>query len=240
MQEVFDAIIIRSRNYSDSSIIVKCYTKQNGIVSFIARGVKKKKKTHVMGLFQPLSQVEINSFSKKANIELKTLKEIKANFFYKTLQFHPIKSGLTIFLAEILDSTLYEEESNILLFDFIESSFRYLDDMDEYANFHIAFLLELSKHLGFYPHINNFNNKYFDLEQGIFFDYDRKTPYLFHGEVIDNLKIFLGTKFVDSDKILLNKNQRSVLLKLLIQYYSLHISGFKEPKSLEILKSLYN
>ncbi len=240
MQQVFDAIVIRSRNYSDSSVILKCYSKQKGIISIIARGVKKKKKNHVMGLFQPLSMVEIVSYSKKENAELKSLKEIKSSFFYNSLHSNPIKLGLTMFLAEMLETTLQEEEPNELLFDFLETSFHYLDEIDEYANFHISFLLELSKHLGFYPNLDDITKKYFDLEYGVFYDFEKNSPYLFHGEIINNFKKFLGTKFVKSNEVVLNKTQRNNLLKLIMQYYSLHISNFREPKSLEVLKSLYS
>ena len=240
MQQVFDAIVLRSRNYSDSSVIIRCYSKRNGIVSILARGVKKKKKNHVMALFQPLSMVEIVSYSKKADAELKSLKDIKSNFFYNSLHSHPIKLGLTMFLAEILESTLQEEESNELLFDFLETSFHYLDEIDDYSNFHISFLLELTKYLGFYPMVDDNSKIYFDLENGVFYDFDKNTPYLFSGEIIENLKKFLGTKFVKSSDVVLNKQQRNNLLKLLMQYYSLHISSFKVPKSLAVLKTLYS
>ena len=240
MQQVFDAIVLRSRNYSDTSVILRCYSKQFGIVSIIARGVKKKKKNHVLGLFQPLSMVEIVSYSKKVNAELKSLKEIKSNFFYNSLHSDPIKLGLTMFLAEILESTLQEEEPNELLFDFLETSFHYLDEIDDYANFHISFLIELTKHLGFFPRIDDNSKMYFDLEFGVFYDFDKNTPYLFSGEIIENLKKFLGTKFVKSSDVDLNKQQRNNLLKLLMQYYSLHIYSFRVPKSLEVLKSLYS
>lgn len=240
MQQVFDAIILRSINYSDTSVILKCYSKQKGVVSVIARGVKKKKKNHVMGLFQPLSMVEIVSYSKKADSELKNLKEIKSSFFYNSLHSDPMKLGLTMFLAEILELTLKEEEPNELLYNFLETSFRYLDEIESYANFHISFLIELSKFLGFYPHFNNGTKKYFDLEYGVFYDSETNSPYLFSGELIDNFIKFLGTKFVESNEVVLNKQQRSNLLKFLMQYYTLHISNFREPKSLEVLKTLYS
>lgn len=240
MQQVFDAIILRSRNYSDTSVILKCYSKQKGVISVIARGVKNKKKNHVMGLLQPLSMVEIVTYSKKADAELKSLKEVKSNFFYNSLHSDPFKLGLTMFLAEMLEQTLKEEEPNELLFNFLETSFHYLDDIEYYANFHVSFLIELTKYLGFYPHYEDDSKEYFDLEYGVFYDFDKNTPYLFSGELIDNLKKILGTKFVESNDVALNKQQRNNLLKLLMQYYSLHISNFKEPKSLEVLKTLYS
>jgi DNA repair protein RecO (recombination protein O) len=192
-----------------------------------------------MGLFQPLSLVEIVTYSKKADTELKSFKEIKSSYFYKNLHSDPHKLGLTMFLAEILESTLNEEEPNVLLFDFIETSLHYLDDLNNFANFHISFLIELTKHLGFYPRIDDFSKKYFDLEYGVFYDFDKNTPYLFTGEIIENFKMFLMTKFVKTNEIILTKKQRNNLLKLIIQYYSLHISTFREPKSLDVLKTLF-
>lgn len=239
MQEVFDAIVIRSITYSDSSMILKCYTKQKGIVSFIARGVKKRKKNHVMALLQPLSIVEITSYSKRETNKLKTLKDIKSSFFYKTLHSDPLKTSLSFFFSEILSSTLHEEESNIMLFNFIASSLQYLDGINTFSNFHIAFLLELSKYLGFYPNIENINGDYFNLEQGIFCIHPEKAPFIYSGDVIVNLKKILKNEFTDSSSISLSRSQRSSLLNLIVHYYSLHISGFKEPKSLYILQSLY-
>lgn len=239
MEEVFDAIVLRSRSYSDTSVILKCYSKQKGVISIIARGVKGKKKKHVMSLFQPLSIVEVVTYSKKNNSELKSLKEIKSNFFYVNLHSDPLKLGITMFLAEALEQTLKEEEANEMLFNYLETSFHYLDELDEFNNFHISFLIELTKHLGFYPRLIDNSFRFFDLEYGIFHKENNNTPYLFSGESINNFKIFLGTKFVDTKSIPINKHQRNLLLKLLIQYYSLHVSGFREPKSLEVLKSLY-
>lgn len=240
MQEVFDAIILRSRNYSDTSVIIKCYTKQKGISSIIARGVKNKKKNSVMAMFQPLSLVEVVTYSKKADAELKSFKEIKSNYFYRNLHSDPLKSSLTMFLAEMLESTLKEEEPNELLFSFLETSFQYLDDLSHYANFHISFLIELTKHLGFYPMIDDFDKKYFDIEYGVFYDYNKKSPYIFSGEIIENFKLFLGMKFVESSEVTLSKQQRNDLLKFIIYYYSLHVSNFKEPKSFEVLKLLFS
>ncbi len=240
MQQVFDAIVLRSRNYSDTSVILKCYSKQKGIISVIARGVKKKKKNSVLGLFQPLSMVEVVTYSKRADAELKSLKEIKSNFFYKTVHSDPIKSGLTMFIAEILELTLREEDPNELLYDYLVSSFHYLDELEDYANFHISFLIELTKHLGFYPRLDDDSKTYFDLEYGVFYDFDKNTPYLFSGEIIDNLKTFLSTNLIESNDVVLNKIQRNNLLKLMMQYFTMHVSSFKEPKSLEVLKALYS
>lgn len=239
MQEKFDAIVLRSRNYSDTSLIVKCYTKQKGIVSFIAKGAKKKKNS-IMGLFQPLSLVEIVSFARNENVELKGLKEVKSNGAYSTLQFDPVKSGLSIFIAELLDLSLFEEESNPLLYEFLISSFHYLDDLENYANFHIAFLIELSKYLGFYPHYRADKKLFFDLEQGTFHNNNTNTPYISKGDNVDKLIEFLENNFVDTPSIQLNKYQRGKLLRYVLDYYKLHISNFKEPKSLDILTILYN
>ena len=52
------AIVLSSLKYSDTSLIVKCYTEQEGIKSYIIKGVLKAKKGGIkVAYFQPLTQL---------------------------------------------------------------------------------------------------------------------------------------------------------------------------------------
>jgi DNA repair protein RecO (recombination protein O) len=240
MQANYNAVIIKTINYSDSSLIVKAYTDAEGLKSFIIKGARNKKKNSVMGLFQPLSAVEIvASLTKKGN-SLQFIKEVRNRFPIKEMHTHPVKLGVVIFLAEVLDKVLKEEEENHLLFDFINNSIHYFDELEKFANFHISFLIELTKYLGFYPLIGEENADSFDLESGNFY----KSNVSFEANSAENSAVFyllkfLGTEFVARKEITMSRKQRIELLELLIEYYKVHINGFLEPKSFEILKNLY-
>ena len=56
-----------------------------------------------------------------------------------------------MFLSEMLNHTIQEEEKNEALFTFLETALTWLDNHDEMANFHLILLLEITKFLGFYP-----------------------------------------------------------------------------------------
>ena len=79
------------------------------------------------------------------------------------------KIAVMLFLSEVLSSALREEEANTSLFNYITNSLYWFDMQDDIANFHILFLLSLTKHLGFYPDVRDKEQQpYFDLENGCF------------------------------------------------------------------------
>ena len=55
-----NAIVLSKLKYRDNDLIVKCYTQEVGIVSFLLRGVLKSKKGNSkIAYFQLLSQIQI-------------------------------------------------------------------------------------------------------------------------------------------------------------------------------------
>ena len=54
------AIVLSSLKYGETSLIVKCYTQEEGVKSYLIRGVLKQKKTGIkVAHFQPLTQLTI-------------------------------------------------------------------------------------------------------------------------------------------------------------------------------------
>lgn len=239
MDTVYEGIVLRSINYSESSIIVKVYTLQSGLKSFIVKGARSKSKKNLLGLFQPLSAVEIVSSSSKSAASLSHLKEIKSRYQFKELHLDPYKIGVVFFIAEILDKSLKEEESNQLLFEFLDKSIHFFDDLEDYSNFHIYFLLELSKYLGFYPLIKDPGANYFDMESGILEKTNKTYSGNYSQEILNLLEDILGMNFVDRWQVVLKRSQRTQLLDLLIDYYKSHIQGVDKLKSLKILQNLF-
>ena len=144
-----NAIVLSKLKYNDNDLIVRCYTQQLGVVSFLLRGVLKSKKSNTkVAYFQLLSQLQL-IIDYKSNRSLHSIKETKLQHHYKTLHSHVLKSAVVMFLSEVLASTLKEEEQNETLFSFIETTLLWLDEQSDYSNFHLLFLLNLSKYLGF-------------------------------------------------------------------------------------------
>jgi len=230
------AIVISSLKYQEKSLIVKCLTQSDGLKSyFVPSAFSSKKSNQKIAYFQPLSILEIEANHKNKGT-LEHFKEIKLAYAYQTISTDIIKSTIVIFLSEIIHYSIHEEERNENLFDFLESALIWLDAHDETANFHLILLLEMTKFLGFYPAISEIGHPFFDTKEGTFS--------AFHGTNCLNehetflFKRLIGLKF-DSDQKVFVGTERQVLLKILLHYYTLHLDGFKKPKSLEVLKEVF-
>ena len=234
-----NAIVLSKLRYSENDLIVKCYTQQLGIVSFLLRGVLKSKKgNNKTAYFQLLSQLQLDIVYKD-NRSLHSIKETKLNYTYTSLHTNVFKSAIVMFIAEVLTSTLHEEEQNETLYNYLETALSWLDTHSEYANFHLLFLLKLTKYLGFYPEETDLNSIFFNLQDGIF-ESKSTSKHSISGENLNLLKQLLGTKFVALSSIKINSSQRQSFLNMILLYYELHLGSFKTPKSLQILNQVFN
>ena len=119
-----ESISLNYVKYSETSIIVKCYTKSDGIKSYLLKGIRSpKKKSLNIGLFQPLTILEIDANHKnRGNLEI--IRSAKIGRAYKTIHLDVYKNSMVLFLSEILSKTIKEEEANIEFFSKTFAFFR--------------------------------------------------------------------------------------------------------------------
>ena len=233
------AIVFSGIKYKDSSLIVKCLTKEDGIQSYLVRGVYKSKRGGLKpALFQPLTLLELTSNHKKDG-SLNFIKEARVYQNYSTIQTNIYKNTITQFLSEILTLVIKEEEQNKPLFDYIESAMLWLDQNEHSANFHLLFLLNLTRYLGCYPDTSNMDCEYFNLETGNF-EATRTSNYSIFDKKLTVLKTLLGIKFDALENVKLAAKDRNEFLLMLLDYFNLHLFDFKRPRSLEILSKIFN
>ena len=233
-----NAIVLSKLRYRDHDLIVKCYTQQFGVVSFLIRGVLKSKKGNIKAAyFQLLSQLQIVIDYKK-NKNLQTIKDIKINHLYTSLHSNVLKSSVVMFLSEVLSSILQEEEENEILYSYLETTLLWFDTHSESSNFHLLFLLNLTKYLGFYPENINSESPYFNLKDGKFENKNYGKNSIF-GENLTLLKTLLGITFDAIYTIKINSKQRQSFLSMILLYFELHLGGFKRPKSLEVFNQVF-
>lgn len=234
-----NAIVLSKLKYRDNDLIVKCYTKQRGIVSYLIRGALKSQKGSSKSVyFQPLTQLLIEE-QFKANHSLQNIREVKLEYLYKTLHTDILKSAIVMFLSEVLSSVLKEEEPNEQLYQYIENTLQWLDHETDFSNFHLLFLVNLTRYLGFYPDNQNMDQGYFNLSNGLF-ESKKDDYYSLSGENLNILKQLLGINFDEINTIKLNSKQRQSFLNILILYFELHLGDFKKPKSLQIFNQVFN
>ncbi|WP_452232741.1 DNA repair protein RecO [Lacinutrix sp. MEBiC02595] len=234
-----NAIVLSKIKYGENDLIIKCYTEEFGVVSFLQKGILKAKKGKVKkAYFQLLTLLQLE-ITYQDNRSLQYIKEVKPHVIYTTLHNDILKSTIVMFLAEVLSTSLQEEEENKSLYTYLETTLQWLDMQDSCPNFHLLFLLKLTKHLGFYPEQNIHNSPFFNLKDGRF--QDKPTDfYSISGENLTLLKQLLGTIFDDLSEIKINAKQRQAFLAMLLLYFDLHLGSFKKPKSLEIFNQLFS
>ncbi len=233
------AIVLTSLKYGDTSLITHIFTASDGLKSYLLKGILTSKKGKLKAAyFQPLTQLEIVAYHKNKGT-LERIKEAKVSYHYHTLHTDIAKNAMTLFLAEMLGNSIHEEERNTALFQFIEASLQWLDNHEDIANFHLFFLIRLTKFLGFYPDVNTVDSTYFDLLEGKFVNTLSLNPVM-SGENLIYFKRVLGINFDEVHTIKMNKTNRQELLKSLVLYYELHLQGFRKPKSLAILNEVFS
>lgn len=231
------AIVISSLKFQEKSLIVKCFTLSNGLKSYFVRDAfSNRKASQKIAYFQPFSILEIEAVHKNKGT-LENFKEIKSAVPFQTIHTDIVKSTMVMFLSEMLHYSIQEEEKNEQLFLFLETALTWLDHHNEISNFHLILLLEITKYLGFYPDISEIDLPHFEMNDGIFTLFNK-------GNVLSEHETNLFKKLIDlkfdNDQKIFHVIERQILLKILVDYYSFHLEGFKKPKSLEILKEVFS
>ena len=231
------AIVISSLKFQEKSLIVKCFTLSDGLKSYFVRDAfSARKGNQKIAYFQPLTLIEIEAIHKNKGT-LEQFKEIKINSTFQTIHSDVVKSTMTLFLSEMLHHSIHEEEKNEALFHFIESALKWFDHHDEITNFHLIFLLEITKYLGFYPDISEIQFPFFEMKEGVFMPLHSLTSLNEHETLL--FKKLIDLEF-DNNQKTFHVSERQIVLRILIDYYSMHLDGFKKPKSLEVLKEVFS
>ncbi|MFO7616046.1 MAG: DNA repair protein RecO [Bacteroidales bacterium] len=241
MIEKTPGIVLHQIKYGDTGLIVHLYTRRWGRLGILVQGARSRSGKRKPALFQPITLLELD-IDHKSSRELQQVREVRNFRPFVHLMADPVKSSIALFLAEILYKVLREEESNPPLFDFIADHLQLLDLAEEgVANFHLYFLVQLTRYLGFYPgEASGEPSLWFNLESGTF-QPDKPTAGLsFSPENGSLLQEFMQSPPARLAGIRLNRTQRNELLEALLNYYRFHLEGFGEVKSLPVLTALFS
>jgi len=241
MLEKSKGIVLHQVKYTDSGIVAQVYTRKFGRQSFLIRGMRNRRAGKHNILFQPLFILDLE-MNFKASREIQILKEFSVSFSPYDIYSDIKKSCVAIFLGEVLTSVLKEESPHETMFDYIEESIIYFNNCKEgYANFHIGFLAGLSSFLGFEPGTRvNDDDTFFDMRNGIFVPVPPVHGNYATKEISDILADFFVASYDTISKIILNGAQRNEVLETLVLYYSMHLPGLRNIRSLDVLKEVFS
>ena len=241
MQYQTRGIVLHALNYSETSLIIKIYTENFGLQSFLIRSARSKKSKIKAGIFQPLTLLEFIADYKNKS-KLHTVKEITNCFQFNNISLDIRKSSVAIFIAEVLNKAICEEEQNESLFDFLFNTIQILDKKEErISDFHLYFLLDLTKFLGFFPQ-NNFNKdcEIFNLYDGKFQEQIPEHLYFIEKKLSRHLSEIINISYSNRDKNQITAGIRKELINKMIDYYRIHLNGFGIIKSHYVLEEIFS
>lgn len=241
MLQKLEGVVLHVVKYSDKSNIVHIYTRQNGSMSFLIPAVRSRKSLVNGVLFRPLSLVEVET-DVRSRAALPAVKEARLSYPLETVPYDPYKLGIAMFLAEFLSYALREEGKNEPLFAYLSSSIRWLDACRvDFANFHLVFLIRLSRFLGFYPNLEDYREgDWFDMLNACFVASKPLHGMSLAPEEASHIRQLARMNYETMFLFGMNRLERQRCLTVMMEYYRLHLPDFPELKSLDVLKELFS
>lgn len=233
-------IVLRTIKYNDASVIADIFTEQQGRVSYLVKLPRARKSPSRSVLFQPLSVLTYES-DFRPRLNLQRLKDARPLCLFTSLPYDPYKSAIALFLAEFLNHALHEETANAPLFAYLCNSLQWLDGArTPVANFHLVFLMRMSRFLGLYPNLDDYHpGDCFDLRAACF---ARVQP--LHSDVVrpdeaGRMGMLMRMNYETMHLFAMSRTERNRCLKIILRYYRLHLPGFPELKSPDVLRELF-
>lgn len=234
------AIVLRTIKYGDQKVIVDMFTEHIGCVTFIQRIQKTKRGRIGMQFFQPFTNLEIE-YDARQNVALQKLKNIRIAYPFSSIPFSPYKTSISLFICEFLFYCVRSEQRGLPLYHFIEKSVKWLDaSTHHFSNFHIVFMLRLTRFIGFYPNLEYYqDNDFFDLRNGEFTSLPpNHGAYIVPAEAA-KINLLMRMNYSTMHVFRFSHEERNRCVDLILTYYRLHVPSFPELKSLSVLQTLY-
>jgi DNA repair protein RecO (recombination protein O) len=232
-------IVLKTTLYSESSVIVQIFTEKFGIQSYMINGVKKPKAKIRMNMLQPLHLLDLVVYHKPSS-GIQRISELRPSPVFRSIPYEIVKSTIVMFLNEVLYKSIQQQHVDENVFDFIYNAILWFDETNEVVvNFHLAFLLKLSRFLGFAPSTQTKSDQsFFDLQEGEFRSMPPLHPYFL---VREDAELFISLFLVPFEKLFeikISSARRRLILDKILVYYTLHTASFGEIKSHLILEEV--
>ncbi|MCH8070056.1 MAG: DNA repair protein RecO [Candidatus Marinimicrobia bacterium] len=265
--EKTDAVILKSFPYGDTSKIARCYTRDYGKISVIAKGVRKSK-TLQSGYLEPLNCVEF-LFYRNPKRQLQIFSKAEYKYLWRSLKSDIKKITYGFAVVELIDRSVTGEEPHEELFQLLVDVLNAINRCEGNLNLiYWFFVIHLLSLLGFRPHLSHCPRCHGKMESGFFSRvYGELMCKKCYGEagMSDRISIsrhesnskFDGQGFVVKirainilkrlkranvekvGQITLNSGDRKEVGGFLNHYLRYHIEGFNQLKSLLVMEKLF-
>jgi len=220
------AVILRRFPYGETSIIARCYTKDQGKISVIVKGARRKK-SPMAAYFQPLNYLDIVYYSRTTR-NLQSVSKATFAKIWSDLNQDLRKITLGLAIIELVEKTNTENDPHTELFDLLIAVLSAIDSSKIRLNLLFwYFQIKLLTILGFKPN-------FYELQQGnIVF------PSPFNGPNSEDILSDLCNSSLDSitNRVATDQDRRAIS-DYLSAFYNYHFDGLENLKSFSVLKQI--
>lgn len=234
------ALVLRAIKYGESRMIIDMFTRSNGRLSFVVTIPKSPRSKIKKQYFQPLTLLDIE-VDVRQRMQLQKLSDVRLSVPFTSIPFAADKLSISLFVAEFLYYALRAEQQNVPLFDYVVNSILWFDgEAAHYANFHLVFLMRMSRFLGFFPNLEHYQEgDYFDLRESQFLSVPPLHRDFLEPDEAAKVQLMMRMDFATMRLFQLSHQERNRLLDVALTYYRLHLTDFPELRSLGVLRELY-
>lgn len=232
-------IVLNTIKYGESSMVAHILTDVGGRRGYMVQGLGKGAKGGKGALFQPMFLLDFVGLE-SSKTQLDRLKEVSLAVPLQSIPFDVRKSTIALFMAEVLYKLIREVEPNSPLFDYVYHSVEALDAMEEGVyNFHLWFLVGLSKFLGFYPSGEWCEGAIFDIESGNFSLLMPRSGLYINADNTKLLHELMDIEASELGTLQLARQQRKDFIASLLAYFGYHLDTINSISSLRILSEVF-
>jgi len=234
------AIVLSTINYNDKYLLASVYTNQFGRVTYMVPKSKSKSAKIRKSLFSPLTLLDMETEHQPSR-DVQRIKEAHILSPLYSISSNMTKTSLALFLSEFLSRTLRDTDEYHIIFQYLSDSIQILEESEKgLANFHLVFILKLTRFLGFYPNLESYSEgDYFDMLNGIFVN--RQPLHNHYVNRVDSkaLSLLARINYENMHYFKFSRQERRNIINRMIEYYRIHLHDFQDLKSLDVLHELF-
>lgn len=240
MHHKTQAIVLNTINYNDKYLLASLYTSEFGRVTYMVPKSKSKSAKLPKSIFAPLSILDMET-EHQATRDIQRIKEAHLLYPLYSIQGNMVKTSIVFFLSEFLSRILKDTDEYRIIFDYLSQSIQVLEETDKgLANFHLVFMLKLTRFLGFYPNLEDYTeNDYFDMLNGVFVQHQPLHNHYINRIDSKVLSLLARISYENMHRFILSRQDRLNIINRMLEYYRIHLHDFQALKSLDILHELF-
>lgn len=236
-----DAIVLKTVDYSESSIIATLFTKEKGKVAVIAKGARRPK--NKFAAFLVVGQLLEIVFYSKENRSVQTLSDVSYSEKLHTFRIDIEKMAIMMTTAEFTNQVLHDNEVNTDLFDFLKRMLVWVDKQDEVPAQLFAYLqLRIAEYIGIgiqFADTSDSKSGFLNISAGLLSP-DKVDE---HAERLSPAQFAFVKKSLHSAnasvlRIVMDSDELKQLIQILDKYFIYHVEGMKPRRSDKIFAQL--